>query len=443
MRSSDSPHLQSQWSPWINVFIGILLGILVTLSIFNRLMQDKILLIQFSPKNSITTSQSLASQPSDSYMISNSTNSTSIHRVSIREAYPVIDFISNNFLNTTWASERVAVSFNSTMISQNLAFQDSSVVQVNSVASNIYSRMRNRFSTSNNESENDHSIFNRVKNRLRKEKNETKSKRKIKKRVTRDEEDLDNGKLILPKPRFDETRLDSNSVVVNTQPWIPGHEGQFLKSKSISDSPHVDEKKVIKEQKKMKRKRLRGKDISFSNGREEYTNHSLIWKQPTMIVAYFFDSEIKQLDSVFLNTSQLEDYFTKPSSYPYTLYPSPPLIPYHDNSQITSMSETFLETPYAPSVSYIEFLMKQITEIKSHGVTLPSCMFYLIFRLLSSYINVLDWDMQLQQGLPDMTLQKATFERDNLKLHLCNGVNEAYSASYLTTRQHMIEGMLL
>ena len=39
-----------------------------------------------------------------------------------------------------------------------------------------------------------------------------------------------------------------------------------------------------------------------------------------------------------------------------------------------------------------------------------------------------------------MALQKAVFEPENLKLHLCNGVFEAYSASYLTTKQHMLEG---
>ena len=39
---------------------------------------------------------------------------------------------------------------------------------------------------------------------------------------------------------------------------------------------------------------------------------------------------------------------------------------------------------------------------------------------------------------PDMSLQKASFEKEDLKLHLCNAVFEAYSASYLTTKQHML-----
>ena len=41
-----------------------------------------------------------------------------------------------------------------------------------------------------------------------------------------------------------------------------------------------------------------------------------------------------------------------------------------------------------------------------------------------------------------MSKQRGVHEKDNLKLHLCNGVFEAYSASYLTTKQHMLNGKL-
>jgi len=41
-----------------------------------------------------------------------------------------------------------------------------------------------------------------------------------------------------------------------------------------------------------------------------------------------------------------------------------------------------------------------------------------------------------------MSKQRGAFEQDNLKLHLCNGVFEAYSASYLTTKAHMLSGKL-
>eukprot|EP01032_Pedospumella_encystans_P009104 gene9104-10749_t len=42
------------------------------------------------------------------------------------------------------------------------------------------------------------------------------------------------------------------------------------------------------------------------------------------------------------------------------------------------------------------------------------------------------------QKLPDMSMQKGPWEKDNLKLHFCNSQFEAYSASYLTTKQHML-----
>lgn len=38
-----------------------------------------------------------------------------------------------------------------------------------------------------------------------------------------------------------------------------------------------------------------------------------------------------------------------------------------------------------------------------------------------------------------MTLQRGVFETENLKLHLCNSVFEAYSGSYLTTKAHMLK----
>ena len=41
-------------------------------------------------------------------------------------------------------------------------------------------------------------------------------------------------------------------------------------------------------------------------------------------------------------------------------------------------------------------------------------------------------------SLPNMTLQASNHEHENLKLHLCNGVFEAYSASFLTTKAHIL-----
>ena len=51
----------------------------------------------------------------------------------------------------------------------------------------------------------------------------------------------------------------------------------------------------------------------------------------------------------------------------------------------------------------------------------------------------LHYDSLPEAQRPDMSLQKATHEKENLKLHLCNSVFEAYSASYLTTKAHMID----
>lgn len=43
-----------------------------------------------------------------------------------------------------------------------------------------------------------------------------------------------------------------------------------------------------------------------------------------------------------------------------------------------------------------------------------------------------------RKSLPNMANQRGSFEVENLKLHLCNSVNEAYSAAYLTTAKHML-----
>jgi hypothetical protein len=43
-----------------------------------------------------------------------------------------------------------------------------------------------------------------------------------------------------------------------------------------------------------------------------------------------------------------------------------------------------------------------------------------------------------KKRLPNMAAQKGKFEVENLKLHLCNTVYEAYSGAFLTTRAHML-----
>ena len=88
---------------------------------------------------------------------------------------------------------------------------------------------------------------------------------------------------------------------------------------------------------------------------------------------------------------EVEVDFSSSSSGPSV---PPPLVPYHKQAERDPI------VPYAPSVRLL----------KSQG-----------------------------KKIPDMSLQKAKHEEENLKIHLCNSVFEAYSASYLTTRKHMLE----
>lgn len=41
----------------------------------------------------------------------------------------------------------------------------------------------------------------------------------------------------------------------------------------------------------------------------------------------------------------------------------------------------------------------------------------------------------------DMTQQKGETEREDLSMNICNDVGEAYSAAFLTTREHILEGI--
>ena len=43
-----------------------------------------------------------------------------------------------------------------------------------------------------------------------------------------------------------------------------------------------------------------------------------------------------------------------------------------------------------------------------------------------------------KKSLPNMAAQRGKFEVENLKLHLCNTVYEAYSGAFLTTKAHML-----
>jgi hypothetical protein len=113
--------------------------------------------------------------------------------------------------------------------------------------------------------------------------------------------------------------------------------------------------------------------------------------------------------------------FTSLSSSVVSALPYPPLLPYHDQSK--SMP---LLPPYDPSLESI-MIQKQLTDAALSskdrlwpGTTIP----------IHASVTPL--------ALPDMSQQKAPFEKDSLKLHLCNGVFEAYSASWLSTKEHVL-----
>ena len=119
---------------------------------------------------------------------------------------------------------------------------------------------------------------------------------------------------------------------------------------------------------------------------------------------------------------RLSDEHINENSISVTPYPI--LQSYHEQAY-----KLQLDVPYSPSLDVLLSQRNAITQaLESSSRYLPNTKLQ-----LSSKIN-LD-----SLPVPDMQNQKAEFEKENLKLHLCNGVFEAYSASWLTTREHMIE----
>lgn len=125
----------------------------------------------------------------------------------------------------------------------------------------------------------------------------------------------------------------------------------------------------------------------------------------TRVIDLFYSDTGKRYEGPVDDTS-LKDLVIPKGNQPPRLLPYPPPVPYH--SQALNPP---LHPPYIPSLQGATAL---------HSSTL----FQEAKHLFSP--------------LPNMTLQQAAHERDNLKLHLCNGVFEAYSAAYLTTKEHLI-----
>mmetsp|Transcript_8776 Transcript_8776/g.19256 ORF Transcript_8776/g.19256 Transcript_8776/m.19256 type:complete len:454 (-) Transcript_8776:395-1756(-) len=111
------------------------------------------------------------------------------------------------------------------------------------------------------------------------------------------------------------------------------------------------------------------------------------------------------------------------------------------SSSSTSSSSSNLGTPVSPAASAA--VAKSASFRYSSGAIAAAVAAYhsQALRDQVAYTPVAPSYRQAQQQklpLPDLRGQRGAFEADNLKLHLCNSVFEAYSASYLTTKAHML-----
>ncbi len=119
---------------------------------------------------------------------------------------------------------------------------------------------------------------------------------------------------------------------------------------------------------------------------------------------------------------RLSDEHVNENSISVTPYPI--LQSYHEQAH-----KLQLDVPYSPSLDVLLSQRNAVTQaLESPNRYLPNTKLQLSNKINLDSIPV-----------PNMQNQKAEFEKENLKLHLCNGVFEAYSASWLTTREHMIE----
>jgi hypothetical protein len=139
-------------------------------------------------------------------------------------------------------------------------------------------------------------------------------------------------------------------------------------------------------------------------------------------------NEIALFDSITGNRIDIKDVLANKIKEERTVLPYPPLLPYHSKSK-----QPPVIPPYVPTLSSAKatkaFVEKVLRSAPGKSIVkIPGTNLLLNQKLLSPSAHL----------EPDMTLQKTTYERDNLKLHLCNCVFEAYSASYLTTKEHIL-----
>lgn len=176
--------------------------------------------------------------------------------------------------------------------------------------------------------------------------------------------------------------------------------------------------------KKAERKRQKNKRDVVSNSKQNNQ------PPPLTSIDFFYTLQNETILRKSVAISQLYQFFTEQPqpNIKYSLYP--PWTSYHAQAYNDPINPIYLPT-YSYIVQAHTILQNFLTQHKDN-LLVVNPMFYNQWGGMIETIN---------KPFPNMTLQRAGYEKDNLKLHLCNGVFEAYSASYLTTKKHMIEGI--
>ena len=199
----------------------------------------------------------------------------------------------------------------------------------------------------------------------------------------------------------------NSSESPSTTGWTPGHPGQFIKNESKKQQTPTPlrefftRKTIINSSENLNRVQR----PEIKRGREKY--------EPELGINSIGAGITQTPDEpTQKNAKSLNGVDSRTSLSPVRLLTEPPpWVPYHEQYK-------FLDGLYIPSLESVSTRRHRVltnpTTIKSGA------------KLLT------------HRTLPDMSQQKGVFEHENLKLHLCNAVFEAYSASFLTTRAHMI-----
>jgi len=115
----------------------------------------------------------------------------------------------------------------------------------------------------------------------------------------------------------------------------------------------------------------------------------------------FFDEFGERVDA-FGSDKMNKGPAAKKAAAGSALYTSPPLVPYHSQAFTKA-----LDPPYVPSLRSVQAQRALMHEDSGRRR----------YKFPGDHGGV-------PKALPNMTLQKAAYEQENLKLHLCNGVFE-------------------